>query len=62
MSSHDCQSNVVRVWRRDEGQDLLEYAILMSLIAIVAMGAVTSVGDAITTFFWNAIDVAVAAV
>ena len=28
--------------RNDEGQDLLEYALLVALIAIVAVGAVTA--------------------
>jgi Flp pilus assembly pilin Flp len=41
--------------RHDEGQDLLEYALLMSLIALVAMSAVTSVGNAILSVFWSAI-------
>ena len=30
--------------RNDEGQDLLEYALLVALIAIVAVGAVTTAG------------------
>ena len=32
--------------RNDEGQDLLEYALLVALIAIVAVGAVTAAGNA----------------
>ena len=39
----------------DEGQDLLEYAVLCALIAIVAMGAVTAVGNTINNVFWSAI-------
>ena len=34
--------------RKDEGQDLLEYALLVSLIALVAVGAVTAAGTAVT--------------
>ncbi len=30
--------------RRDEGQDLLEYALLVALIAVVAVVAVTAAG------------------
>ncbi len=41
--------------RNDEGQDLLEYGMLMSLIAIVAMTAVSSLGNAILSIFWSAI-------
>jgi len=37
----------------ESGQDLLEYALLVSLIAIVAFGAVTSVGTTINTVFWT---------
>ena len=44
--------------REVEGQDLLEYALLVALIAIVAIGAVTLAGqrvDAIFTQIANAI-------
>jgi len=37
------------------GQDLLEYALLASLIALVAVGGVTSVGTTIKSVFWAAI-------
>jgi len=40
---------------QEEGQDLLEYGLLVSLIALVAVGAVTALGTTITTVFWNAI-------
>jgi pilus assembly protein Flp/PilA len=46
---------VRRLVRPDEGQDLLEYAMLCALIALVAMGAVTTVGNKINTVFWQAI-------
>ncbi len=39
--------------RDESGQDLMEYGLLAALIALVAIGAVTSVGDAINTFFWQ---------
>ena len=41
------------VARRDEGQDLLEYALLVALIALVAVGAVTAAGGAVTAVFSN---------
>ena len=44
-----------RLLRRDEGQDLLEYGLLAALIACVAVGAVTVLGDHINRFFWQAI-------
>ena len=43
------------IWRSDEGQDLLEYGLLMALIAVFAIGAVASLGDTINTVFWQAI-------
>jgi Flp pilus assembly pilin Flp len=39
----------------ETGQDLLEYALLASLIAIVAFAAVDRVGNTINTVFWQAI-------
>jgi Flp pilus assembly pilin Flp len=44
---------VRRLVRHDEGQDLLEYGLLMVLIAILAIGAVTALGQTITGVFWN---------
>jgi pilus assembly protein Flp/PilA len=37
--------------RNDEGQDLLEYALLVALIAIVAVGAVTAAGTQVSNIF-----------
>ena len=37
--------------RNDEGQDLLEYALLVALIAIVAVGAVTAAGTSVNDVF-----------
>jgi Flp pilus assembly pilin Flp len=39
----------------DEGQDLLEYGLLVVLIAVVAMGAITLLGNQINTVMWQAI-------
>ena len=44
-----------RLRRADEGQDLLEYGLLMALIAVFAIGAVPTVGNTINTVFWQAI-------
>jgi pilus assembly protein Flp/PilA len=44
--------NFVNSFRRnDEGQDLLEYALLVALIAIVAVGAVTTAGQTVSQIF-----------
>lgn len=47
---------IIRRFRRgEEGQDLLEYGLLVALIAIVAMASVTSLGTTIMNVFWAAI-------
>jgi Flp pilus assembly pilin Flp len=38
-----------------EGQDLLEYSMLVALIAIVAVGAVSSVGITLNAALWQVI-------
>jgi Flp pilus assembly pilin Flp len=40
---------------REDGQDLLEYGLLVALIALIALGAVARLGTVITTVFWDAI-------
>jgi Flp pilus assembly pilin Flp len=44
-----------RFSRSEEGQDLLEYSLLVALIALFAIGAVTTVGNTIQTVFWSTI-------
>jgi len=39
--------------RNEEGQDLLEYALLVALIALVAVAAVTAAGGSVQTIFNN---------
>ena len=39
------------LWRDDSGQDLLEYALLASLIAIAAYAAVNSTGGSVSRFY-----------
>ncbi len=39
--------------RNEEGQDLLEYALLVALIALVAIVAVTAAGTSVSTIFQN---------
>jgi Flp pilus assembly pilin Flp len=39
--------------RNDSGQDLLEYALLVALIALVAFGAVQLAGNSVNTIFSN---------
>ena len=46
---------IARITRVDHGQDLLEYGILMALIAIVAMASVSSLGHQINSLLWQTI-------
>ena len=39
--------------RDEEGQDLLEYALLIALIALVCVGAVALAGSSVSTVFNN---------
>jgi len=45
----------LRLRRTDDGQDLLEYGLLMALIAVFAIGAVSALGNTINTIFWQSI-------
>jgi len=46
--------NYVKSFVRDEeGQDLLEYALLVALIALIAIGAVGAAGGSVKTIFNN---------
>ena len=38
---------------REEGQDLVEYALLVALIALVCVTGISNVATAITTVFTN---------
>jgi len=42
--------------RNEEGQDLLEYALLVALIALVAIAAVQAAGGSVKTIFQSIAD------
>ena len=44
-------TRLLAVVRSDEGQDLLEYALLIALIALVCVGAITLAGANVNTIF-----------
>ena len=44
---------VNRLVRRPDGQDLIEYGLLVALIAVVAIIAVTAVGNTVNSLFWQ---------
>ena len=43
-----------RLWNEEEGQDLVEYGLLLILIALVAITSMQTVGSAISDVFVNA--------
>ena len=49
----DLKNRVLTFVRGDEGQDLIEYALLVALIAIAAVVAVTNAGTAVSSIFGN---------
>jgi pilus assembly protein Flp/PilA len=39
--------------RNEDGQDLIEYALLVGLISLVAVAAITAAGTSVNTIFTN---------
>jgi Flp pilus assembly pilin Flp len=46
---------VTRLLSREDGQDLIEYGLLASLIALAAITAVSQLGSIINVVFWQPI-------
>jgi pilus assembly protein Flp/PilA len=46
-------SFVIEFVREEEGQDLIEYALLVALISLVCVGALTTAGSQVNTIFEN---------
>jgi pilus assembly protein Flp/PilA len=44
---------IVRFVREEEGQDLVEYAMLLAFIALIAIVGVQTLGTTVNTFFDN---------
>jgi Flp pilus assembly pilin Flp len=44
-----------RLLHRADGQDLVEYGLLMALIAVVAIGAISGLGNTVNTVLWQTI-------
>jgi Flp pilus assembly pilin Flp len=42
---------MVRALREECGQDLIEYALLMAFISIIAIAAITSIGTQINSWY-----------
>ena len=48
---HPTPLDLGTIWRREDGQDLAEYAILVGLIALVVVGAVTLFGGQLVAMY-----------
>jgi Flp pilus assembly pilin Flp len=48
-----------RVRRDDCAQDLIEYALLVGLVTLVAVTAISDVGSTIVNVFWDVIAAAI---
>jgi pilus assembly protein Flp/PilA len=44
---------IVRFIREEEGQDVIEYALLGAFISVVAVAMITAVGQDVLTIFTN---------
>jgi pilus assembly protein Flp/PilA len=49
----DVKNLIVRFVREEAGQDLIEYAMLATLIALVAGAAATTLGTNLSTWYEN---------
>ncbi len=45
--------NLTRFWRDDGGQDLVEYALLLSILAVAAVATLGTLAGSITTVWTN---------
>jgi pilus assembly protein Flp/PilA len=45
--------SLLRLVRNEEGQDLIEYALLVGLISLVAVLAITAAGGSVNQIFTN---------
>jgi len=43
------------LWKEEEGQDLIEYSLLVALIALVGLAAFPAIGHAVSDVFSDAI-------
>jgi len=43
-----------QLWRQEEGQDLVEYGLLLVLLGLTAIASMQTIGSAISNMFSNA--------
>jgi len=42
------------IWTEDEGQDLIEYGLLLAIITVAAITAISLIGPKVANYFTNA--------
>jgi pilus assembly protein Flp/PilA len=42
-----------RLIREDEGQDLIEYALLLGIIVVAVIATISAIGTKVNTYFTN---------
>lgn len=48
------KKHLLRLWKEEEGQDLTEYALLLVLLSLAAVGALGTLASAINNAFSSA--------
>jgi Flp pilus assembly pilin Flp len=48
------KQHLVRLWQEEEGQDLVEYALLLVLLSLAAIGSLGALATAINNVFSQA--------
>jgi len=48
---------LVRLWKEDEGQDLIEYGLLLVFIALIAVASLSTIQTALNKIFSNSASV-----
>jgi pilus assembly protein Flp/PilA len=49
------KNTLMKLWKDDQGQDLVEYALLVVLVSLGAVAAMTNLASGISDAFSNAI-------
>jgi pilus assembly protein Flp/PilA len=54
LKGFEMKNLMMRLWKEEEGQDLTEYALLLTLIALATVTAIKGLAGSISTIFGNA--------
>jgi pilus assembly protein Flp/PilA len=53
MENRNMKQVLMRLWRDEEGQDLTEYALLLVLLTLAAVGSLSTLATAVNAVFNN---------